>query len=123
MPWFSFDVSALCVEEAALVTAGRLFIGVEAIPEPFCHLSVPEIPGVRFPLGMLQGCSVDPSPQESGTLFCLFMTLQPSSALWSIGFCSSALGSIGILEVLFLEVPALARRAGVGGSRSHYLGS
>lgn len=120
MPWFSFGVSALCVEEAALVTAGRLFIGVEAIPEPFCHLSVPEIPGVRFPLGMLQGCSVDPSPQESGTLLCLFMTLQPSSALGSMG--ARAPASL-ILEVLFLEVPALARRAGVGGSRSHYLGS
>ena len=59
MPWFSFDISALCVAEAgALVTAWGLFIGVEGVPEHFVT-SVPKTPGAEFLSGVLQGCSGD----------------------------------------------------------------
>lgn len=65
MPWFSFDISALCVAEAvALVTAWGLFIGMEGVLEHFATF-VPKTPGAEFLSGMLQGCSGD--PQEPGT--------------------------------------------------------
>ena len=65
-PWFSCDVSALCVAEpVALVTAWGLFIDVEGAPEHVAT-SVPEIPGAECPSKMLQGCPGDPAKvQES----------------------------------------------------------
>lgn len=59
MPWFPCDISALCVAEAALVTAWKLFIDVEGTPDHFAT-SVSEIPGTGVPLGMLHRCFVRP---------------------------------------------------------------
>lgn len=66
----------------------------------FCLLSVPKIPGTGFPLGMLWGALG--TPQVSGTLLCLFMTLQSSSVQGAVG--ARALAFL-TFEVLLFEVP------------------
>lgn len=86
----------------------------------FCHLSVPEIPGAGFPLGMLLG----------------FFGDTPSSGIWDsvLSFHDSVVfictGDHGVsvpaslfFEVLFLEVQAPVGRAGGRGSRSFYFRS
>lgn len=53
VPWFSCDISALCVAEAvAPVTAWGLFIGVEGVPEHFAT-SVPKTLGAKCPSKLL----------------------------------------------------------------------
>lgn len=110
MPWFSFDISALCVAEAvALVTAWGLFIGMEGVPEHFATF-VPKTPGSEFLSGMLQGCSGGP-PGTRNSCFAFSRRL-----------ASSGLGIVGPGSFCFLRSQAQAGEPAAGRRSSHSLG-